>query len=312
MTATSEDVFCATSSREHGEPLAGTATRVDVWLLLEYQGPFGKKATDETELPAAVRGHLEHALAQLPHSRLQFIRRTLGDREGVTFSIAVPDEIHPRLTTFHLSTMDEIAAIDIVAVVQGDQRYDDHIANTPMVIVCVNGTRDRCCALRGIATANKLAERLGDQVWCTTHLGGHRFAATGVILPYGITFGRLDDADLNEFVADSEGGRIHLPTLRGRSNYEPPAQAADYFLRQQTGLRAFDAFRMVSIDALEADRWVVTFAEAISGLLHHMQIKREDSAYDGISSCGSSKAKPSDLYSLVSYERSDPTPAQSA
>jgi hypothetical protein len=51
-----------------------------------------------------------------------------------------------------------------------------------MLLVCTNGRRDVCCALWG-QRFYAAAAALLPNVWQTTHLGGHRFAATAVSLP---------------------------------------------------------------------------------------------------------------------------------
>ena len=50
--------FCSEVSREHGEPLAATASRVDRWILIEYHGAWGRDAVDSSALSAEVKAHL--------------------------------------------------------------------------------------------------------------------------------------------------------------------------------------------------------------------------------------------------------------
>ena len=67
--------FCAEVSAESSEPLAGTASRVDHWLLLEYRGVWGRQVLGASTLSDAVKRHLGEQLGLLPRSRLLFIRR---------------------------------------------------------------------------------------------------------------------------------------------------------------------------------------------------------------------------------------------
>src|SRR5208282_2115670 len=59
----------------------------------------------------------------------------------------------------------------------------------PVFLVCTHGRRSVCCARFGAPLAQALAARHPGQVWETTHVGGHRFAANLVILPYGLYYG---------------------------------------------------------------------------------------------------------------------------
>ena len=53
--------FCSEVSREHGEQLAATASRVDRWILIEHHGAWGKDAVDSSGLSAEVKAHLARA-----------------------------------------------------------------------------------------------------------------------------------------------------------------------------------------------------------------------------------------------------------
>ena len=46
--------FCSDLAWEYGLPLIGTATRGDIWFLLEYGGRWGAKALEETVETIAV------------------------------------------------------------------------------------------------------------------------------------------------------------------------------------------------------------------------------------------------------------------
>ena len=65
--------FCSDVSREHGEALTATASRVDNWILIEYHGAWGKDAVDSSVLSAELKTHLaECAHALRPNGLLVF------------------------------------------------------------------------------------------------------------------------------------------------------------------------------------------------------------------------------------------------
>src|SRR3954471_24947751 len=72
--------FCSDVSRENAEPLAGTASRVDHWILLEYRGLWSKEAVSGSGLSDQVKRHLREQAAARPHTKLLFVRRT--ERRG--------------------------------------------------------------------------------------------------------------------------------------------------------------------------------------------------------------------------------------
>ena len=57
--------------------------------------------------------------------------------------------------------------------------------------MCTNGRRDRCCALLGRPLAAEIVAAGHSEVWEVTHLGGHRFSPTMLVLPHGYAYGRL-------------------------------------------------------------------------------------------------------------------------
>jgi hypothetical protein len=112
-------------------------------------------------------------------------------------------------------------------------------------LVCTNGARDPCCAIRGPAVAQALQRELPGQVYECSHLGGHRFAANVLVLPDGLCFGRLDARSAVVLAAELEAGRLPLDHLRGRTALESEQQAAEILVRRELGLKQLDDLRLV-------------------------------------------------------------------
>ena len=68
------DFRCSGASERSEEPMEGTAPDEAWWLLVEYPGPWGRKAIAESRLDPAVRDHL----AGLHEVRVHLIRRHVG------------------------------------------------------------------------------------------------------------------------------------------------------------------------------------------------------------------------------------------
>ncbi|MBB5937575.1 sucrase ferredoxin [Streptomyces zagrosensis] len=106
----------------------------------------------------------------------------------------------------------------------------------PLAFVCTNGKRDRCCALLGRPLVAELAAMGGaTDVWEITHIGGHRFSPTLLVLPYGYAYGRATTHSVKEVLSAARRGRITIEGARGRSAWDRPGQAADLAVRRFTG-----------------------------------------------------------------------------
>jgi hypothetical protein len=118
-------------------------------------------------------------------------------------------------------------------------------------LVCTNGARDPCCAIRGPAVAQALERAWPGQVYECSHLGGHRFAANVLVLPDGLCFGRLDTRDALALADELEDGRLPLEHLRGRTAYAPEQQAAEILARRELGLTGLGDMRLVEVSGSE-------------------------------------------------------------
>jgi hypothetical protein len=122
-----------------------------------------------------------------------------------------------------------------------------------VLLVCTNGRRDVCCAVRGRPVALDAAEARPGRVWEASHTGGHRFAPTGVLLPHGVALARLDAELAVEVLDEAARDRLPAATLgpdhdRGRSALEPPAQAAESHIRALLGELSLTAFDTVAAE----------------------------------------------------------------
>lgn len=118
------------------------------------------------------------------------------------------------------------------------ERFGLQRSDASVLLVCTNGRRDVCCAVRARPVALAAAAAAPGQVWEVSHIGGHRFAPTAIHLPSGQTFGRLTDADAVTLatadMTDVVGPRLFSAALhRGRVDLAPTAQVAETWWRQQ-------------------------------------------------------------------------------
>lgn len=106
-------------------------------------------------------------------------------------------------------------------------------------LVCTNGARDPCCALKG----PRVVRALGGRARECTHLGGHRFAANVLVLPDNLLFGRLDAESASALASSLDAGVLRLEHFRGRCTLTPEQQAAEILLREELGIEALEGLR---------------------------------------------------------------------
>lgn len=222
------ELRCSAASLEVDEPLVGTAVdSVDCWLLLEVNDPWAPKAIQTEALPSAVRAKLEDWLAVTPRRRLQLIRRP-GRTRGRDTLMIVSSARGTLARTELAGGCESVLDIDLETLGEGGS-----LMHTPICLVCVHGRRDRCCAQHGGAVFRAL-DRREIEVWQTSHLGGHRFAACALWLPEGLMYGRLRAPDADTWLQAHERGRLgDSAFFRGRCAYDHPTQAAEIFLRDR-------------------------------------------------------------------------------
>ncbi len=260
---------CSTVSQDLAEPIAGTAATATTWLLVEQPGPWGAKALTQSHLDPVLGRALETA-AKGTGVRVALIRRpgrhadcgTAAERQ-VYAAHTVPGNVWLRAAT--ITDPEQLLELDFAALGMGDHHTFDSAlqgrphTGDPLALVCTNGKRDRCCALLGRPLAAELAASGVEGVWEVTHLGGHRFSPTLLVLPYGYAYGRAQAHAVKEVLHGVQEGRIVVEGCRGNSAWERPAQAAELAVRRAIGEDAAQALSVVRTSGA-APHWEVTVA----------------------------------------------------
>ncbi|MEV6958214.1 sucrase ferredoxin [Streptomyces sp. NPDC051207] len=287
---------CSTVSRDLDEPLSGTAATAKTWLLLEQPGPWGAKALTSSHLDPALGRALE-AAAKGTGVRIALIRRP---GRHADFGTPAMRRVYAAHTTpgkvwlREAGTADprRLLDLDFAALGRGDHTGFDTALDgrphtgDPLALVCTNGKRDRCCALLGRPLAAELAASGVDGVWEVTHLGGHRFSPTLLVLPYGYAYGRAEAHGVKEILQAVREGRIVVEGCRGSSAWERPGQAAELAVRTTAGEYAADVLSVARTDGA-APRWEVTVAH-VDGRRWRVVVAQGASLPPRAESCGTS------------------------
>lgn len=266
---------CSALAEELGEPMIGTVDQRVRWLLVEDRSAWGTDAVGDVLGAELARAAKERRV------RVLLIRR----REGDPASDAVRRAILVDTTTREMAirSVDDLSDIALDAVTDAPVASFGARMPDPIFLVCTNGKRDACCALRGRALMTALATDHAERIWECTHLGGHRFAGNLVCLPDGIIYGRVT-ADDGPRLADAYlAGRVDPALLRGRSAWPAPAQVAEQELRVRRGLDGINEVRLVSADVSDA-RAEVTLATA-HGSEHRFELRAEPAHPSRPTSC---------------------------
>ena len=298
MTDLPSGFFCCEYSVEVGEQLFATAPRADVWLALEYTFPWKKDAFAESELTTPVKQQIDAYLAAIPRSRLQLIRQPAGgSTTGAALYIAISGDQQAVLYKIHLNSYDDLLTLDVPGIASGDPTYDHYKIDRPIFLICANGKRDISCAKYGRPVYDSLSKLTGESAWQTTHLGGHRFAATVAILPHGLCFGRVPENQTETLMNEFRQGRICLDLFRGRSCYDEPVQAADYFLREQTNTQGLFELRLVDASN-DGSNWLITFESAANGAKYAVALSQYLSEFAIIKNSSDPQGKPGPQFKL--------------
>jgi hypothetical protein len=252
--------WCAALARALDEPLPGTAPVAPRWLCLEHRGTWPVDITAHRD--DSVRAFLDRVARA--GWRPLLVRRT-GRRstDGPT-RIFLADTAPPAPRVSVLRVVDPADLADLVLPEAGAPLPGETVTD-PMLLVCTHGRRDRCCAVDGRALARAISATGMPDVWECTHLGGHRFAPTALVLPTGYVYGRLDVASAVAALKAGSVGEVESTRCRGRSTWSAPGQVAELAVRGTTGLRDADALRVeaeeptrVVVAARDGRRWAVT------------------------------------------------------
>jgi (2Fe-2S) ferredoxin len=242
---------CATESLARDEPLIGTASRVQRWLVVEQPGAWGRDALVQSELDPGVAAALQ-ASARRHRVRVLLARRA-GDRgrdgdRRVFLAHSGRERRWVEQLDLPRGEPGALLDVDLGALAFPDPPGIGEPGPAGLHLVCTNGKHDPCCADLGRPVVRALVTAQAPDVWEVSHVGGDRFAANIVCLPDGVYYGRVDPDDAARLLADHRAGTVDLDRYRGRSCLPPLVQAADLFARRHLDERRLDGLTVLSTE----------------------------------------------------------------
>jgi len=285
------------ASNAVNEPLYATIKPAKVWFLIEYNGAFTFNAWDDAHIEQAVKDRLNN----YPDSHTLLIRQpgqaSFGDGR-FTMYIAHAGAEEAALYKFMFRHYDDILDLDLDNILAGN---GPHPLGTHLYLICTNGKRDVCCSQFGIPVYNAMANIAQGAVWQSSHIGGHRFAATALCFPHALCYGRLQPNDAAHIIGSYRQGKIVLDKWRGHAIMDKPLQAAEYFLRRALDEDGIAALRLLDYTAGD-ERWSARFK--VQQLTYRVNVRAAE-ALEVLTTTGDSTHKAIPQFELLNYERED-------
>ena len=256
---------CSALAEELDEPMIGSVDHRVRWLLVEDRSAWGTAAVTD------VLGAAFASAAKKRRIRVLLVRRRQGDPAADAVRRAIL--VDTRTREMAIRTMRDPSELTIDSVADEPIAEFGALMADPIFLVCTNGKRDACCALRGRALMTALAVHHAERTWECTHLGGHRFAGNLVCLPDGIVYGRVTAADGPRLADAFLDGRLDPSLLRGRSAWPAPAQVAEQALRIRRRISGCGDVRLEAAE-VAADHARVTLTTP-DGMAHRFELVAE-------------------------------------
>ncbi|MFT4092659.1 MAG: sucrase ferredoxin [Niabella sp.] len=290
-TTEKEVFFCSAASRYFKESLAGTAANSKAFILIEYSNPFPEKIIDALFDKAWLKNI--QLLAKSLKGKVLLIRNRKSNFKDC--KIIFVDCSRSQYFTIQ-TTVEACTAVDVAAHISS---AETSWQTDPFFLICTNGKKDKCCAKFGFPVFKFFESFNADvNVWESSHVGGDRFAANVVAMPFGIYYGHVAVEDVGHIMVRTLLRKIYKNKYRGmcrRSFYE---QAIECHLRDY--LQNYDIDFEINTKLLEHhdDLYKVNVTTSNNG--HYiMEIIRETIPYPHYLTCKSKKQENLAKFKMV-------------
>ena len=263
------------------EPLPGTAKPGSVYVLFEWPEAWPRDVMGDAALGEELTAKLAPML-EAHNATLLLIRHPT--REGRHISdhhlyLVFADEAVTEVK--HVDSPDELLELDL----SGPGRNGAERRERPLLLICTHAKRDRCCAVKGRPLVNELHARHpfgpgNDVVWETSHIKGHRFAPTMLLMPWAYSFGRMNIEATDAMLADASEGLYFVPGNRGRGTLGPAEQVAELAVAAEVPGARYGQFEVA---ASGGDSAQVT--DTASGQVYEVQLEQRPVS-GVVDSCG--------------------------
>jgi len=296
---------CRDACRVEGEPLAGSAGGARALVFVAWPKPLWHhdEALLSEGIPEALRGVAARAAQDGGKLGFRLFQRgPHPSTEAVEAIVWTPrDGTAVRATDLPLARLAAFV----------EDALAGRLAPTPLaplLFVCTDGKHDRCCASLGRAMFDAIAREVSAQgarfeLAESSHLGGHRFAATCLALPGGLMHGRLSPEDAPALVRALAAGRPFVPRFRGRFGLGEAEQVAEAWAHARYAFA--ETLEVARAPAGEGDP-AVTLRLRAEGREHALLVRLTAHAFLSSTSCGEAEPKLRARFVVASARELDP------
>ena len=209
--------YCSVLSRNSAEPLAGSAPFARHFVFITWPKKYWQYEALEAKggFPQGLKKWMKEQSEVNGKISIRLVSRAgLGQDkveiyiypEKYCYSNVLPSQIPAVLESYF---RDGITTAFSPAPIEGEQ-----------IFICTHGRHDKCCAKFGQELADKMRYHVSRQktaveVWDSSHLGGHRFAATMIDFPTGRAYGHLSADELPNYLASRKAAQVYGRAYRG-------------------------------------------------------------------------------------------------
>ena len=264
MTTAHARTLCSDTD---SEPLPGTAKPGLTYVLFEWPHKWSHDVLDGDtfgdELTEKLKAHMQRYNATL----LLIRHPTREGRQIEDHHVYLVFADQAATEVLHVDGPEAILDLDL----SGPGQNSAKSRTKPLVLVCTHAKRDMCCAIKGRPIVNELVEKYpfghgNVGVWETSHIKGHRFAATMLLMPWAYSFGRMNLEATEAMLEAAMRGEYFVPGNRGRGTFSPVGQVAEVDVATQLATRG---------DKVRYGQLEVT-AERIDGPSAHVTVTDTD------------------------------------
>ena len=258
---------CSMLSLDAQEPMiASTLEHIHHWILVEQPKAWpARPSVDDLDVSEAQRTMIVQALEK-EGTRLQWIRNIPSGSKRIF--LCTENRLYVANEQTQELTPDQMTPYDL-----------------SLVLVCTHGSRDRCCGTLGGAIYAKAHKQAPKQVWQASHLGGHRFAPTLLVLPQGMMYGRIEEDDIPALLSHPSHTPFSCERLRGVPQWPKEVQTAAHSLWKNNPV----AVQSFSSTSTSSHTWDVSLTTDQNTTSYH--VSKESLGVSIPASCGDTKRK---------------------
>ncbi|MDP9222588.1 MAG: sucrase ferredoxin [Actinomycetota bacterium] len=250
---------CADAAEARAEPLYGTASVVRKWLLIEQPGSWGYDPLTQSLFPKKAAWELRER-TRAAGIRIVLIRRGVrlsSPQRQCYFARTEDRRLH--LSRLTVESLNDLLDVDLAPLSDGGLITGAVERRAPLFLVCTHGRHDACCAIRGNQVSRVACAVPEADAWECAHIGGDRFAANVVCFPHGVYYGRVAPQDVAALMDAYGDGRLSLGHYRGRCCHSYAVQAAEYFVRRESGTTRIDDLWLAKVSRKDERGLTATF-----------------------------------------------------